>query len=279
MDIQEETLNPYEEKQGRKRDRLNRASENARKRSEAGFRRSDQILGPIPMGQPILVGHHSEKRHRNALRKADNAMRRGVDEEKNAKELARRAASVGSGGISSDDPDAVPKLQARVAELEELRDRKKAINKAYVVIRRGGKDKDAALAGLPNLSDAAKATLARNMASQSWVDKPFPPYVFSNLSGNIRRLKLRIEELKKVNFDADPEVLLERDGWKIETRPDLNRVAFDFPGKPNKEVRKLLKEAGFKWMPSEGLWTRHLSSGIWWAKDFVAPKIPQDWRA
>jgi Domain of unknown function (DUF3560) len=38
------------------------------------------ILDMIPMGQPILIGHHSEGRHRRDLARADSHMRRGIEE-------------------------------------------------------------------------------------------------------------------------------------------------------------------------------------------------------
>lgn len=38
-----------------------------------------RILDGIPAGQPILVGHHSEGRHRRDLARADNHMRKGLE--------------------------------------------------------------------------------------------------------------------------------------------------------------------------------------------------------
>ena len=46
--------------------------------------------------------------------------------QKEAQEAERRAASVGSGGISSDDPEAVVKLRERLAELEAEQEAMKA---------------------------------------------------------------------------------------------------------------------------------------------------------
>ena len=34
-------------------------------------------LKMVPLGQPILVGHHSEKRHRKDLTRIDDAFRQG----------------------------------------------------------------------------------------------------------------------------------------------------------------------------------------------------------
>ncbi|MHB9003220.1 MAG: DUF3560 domain-containing protein [Coriobacteriia bacterium] len=42
-------------------------------------------------GEPIKIGHHSERRHRNAIDKAHNSMRRSIDAQHDAEEAARRA--------------------------------------------------------------------------------------------------------------------------------------------------------------------------------------------
>lgn len=57
----------------RKQNRIDRYNELARKaetKSIEAFEHSNSIVKCIPMGQPILVGHHSEKRHRRDLDKA-----------------------------------------------------------------------------------------------------------------------------------------------------------------------------------------------------------------
>ena len=79
-------------------------------------------------GQPILVGHHPEKRHRRQIARMHNHCRVGFARLREAEELALRAGAVGSGGISSDDPDAPDKLRQKVAELQARRDRMKQVN-------------------------------------------------------------------------------------------------------------------------------------------------------
>lgn len=65
----------------------------AEQRSTAAWQRSSDILAPIPPGQPILVGHHSERGHRRTLEKADNAMRKSCEERDKAQHYASRAAA------------------------------------------------------------------------------------------------------------------------------------------------------------------------------------------
>jgi len=93
MLIEEKAMNHYERKQEAKRERLLAAAERAEAQSEAAYKRADmrEEVSGIPFGQPILVGHHSEGRHRAAIRRADNAMRASIEADKRAKELRGQA--------------------------------------------------------------------------------------------------------------------------------------------------------------------------------------------
>lgn len=83
--------------------RMAEHAENANHRSAVAFERADlsEEKSGIPLGQPILVGHHSEGRHRRAIERADNAMRHACEESDKAKyfegraEAAERTASQG----------------------------------------------------------------------------------------------------------------------------------------------------------------------------------------
>ena len=46
------------------------------------------------MGQPILVGHHSERRHRRDLDRIDSHMRKSIEEDKKADYFSNRAANL-----------------------------------------------------------------------------------------------------------------------------------------------------------------------------------------
>lgn len=105
-------MNNYEEKLEGRRARLENAADRAEANAEAHFKRADlreEVTG-IPFGQPILIGHHSERRHRRVIERAENAMGKGVAESNRADQLRARANAVGNGGISSDDPSAIEKL-------------------------------------------------------------------------------------------------------------------------------------------------------------------------
>ncbi|MGD9101019.1 MAG: DUF3560 domain-containing protein, partial [Anaerolineae bacterium] len=55
-------------------------SANAGKRAEEATQASRDAVEGIPLGQPILVGHHSERRHRRALERAQGQAIRAVKE-------------------------------------------------------------------------------------------------------------------------------------------------------------------------------------------------------
>jgi hypothetical protein len=76
----------------RKAEKLQIAASNADKKSDQYYKRSHEITDNIPFGQPILVGHHSEKGHRRDLDKSWNAMGKCVELSKQAESYENRAA-------------------------------------------------------------------------------------------------------------------------------------------------------------------------------------------
>ncbi len=77
-------------------DRREELADKAAGRSDAAYRASHAIADGIPAGQPILVGHHSEKRHRRDVGRMDAGMRRSIEESKKAgyhADLAQSAAN------------------------------------------------------------------------------------------------------------------------------------------------------------------------------------------
>ncbi|WP_407976112.1 hypothetical protein ACJKIH_03040 [Brucella pseudogrignonensis] len=52
----------------------------------------------------------------------------------------------------------------------------------------------------------------------------------------------------------------EFDGFKVVENFDIDRVQFVFPDKPTEAERAILKDAAFKWAPSQGAWQRQLTN-------------------
>lgn len=112
----------YVERQEQKKERYQERVKQAEQRSQEHYDRHNKISSAIPMGQPILVGHHSEKRHRKDLERIDNEMRKSIQEDEKADYYRNKIDNIDNGkAISSDDPQAIEKLQARIEELEQAK--------------------------------------------------------------------------------------------------------------------------------------------------------------
>ena len=112
-------MNSYEIKQEARRDRYNSLSQKISKKAHSLHDEGAKALEQIPFGQPILVGHHSEKRDRAYRARAVGKMDKSFVLMDKAEHYANKAESVGTAGISSDDPDAIKKLKEKLETLQK----------------------------------------------------------------------------------------------------------------------------------------------------------------
>ena len=279
MLIEEKAMNPYERKQQARRERLLAAAERAEAQSEAAYKRADmrEEVSGIPFGQPILVGHHSEGRHRAAIRRADNAMRASIEADKRAKELRGKAEGVGKGGISSDDPEAIQKLQAEIDAAQAQQDFMREANK---VIRRWAKKLpegvDSAgfekyLAELQAIRAGFPATAAAQLLRADFAGRiGFAAYQLQNNGANIKRMEKRIAQLRaaeaaRVAAGGEEKRVRYQGVCEVVENFEENRLQIVFDGKPSAEVRAELKSNGFRWAPSQEAWQRQLNNGARYA--------------
>ena len=235
----------YAERKEARIDRLESRAARAQAESASAYNTARSIMDHIPPGQPILVGHHSEKRHRRDLDKIDRNMRKSVEADEKASYYAGRAAAAASNtAISSDDPEAMEKLQSKLEELQKDRAIMKAVNAYY--------RKHKTLDGCPELTPEARQGIEKSWSMGWYVGIPFPPYALSNNNAEINRTKKRIEALRVV--DEMEHVEIEFDGGMIVTNEEINRVQIVFDAKPDEAVRRELKNWGFRWSPREGAW-------------------------
>lgn len=224
MTNKQELIERYKEKQENKYWRFRALSRKAKKESVASYERSNAIVSMIPMGQPILVGHHSESMHRNALKRCWNAMDKSVELQHKSEYYKEKAeATLNNNAISSDNPEAVNLLKDKLNKLETQRTEIKEFNKKA---RKEGKN-------------------------------PYQSYVLSNLSQNIASVKKRIEYLQRLDSIKEKEE--EINGVKLKLNKEDNRVQLFFDGKPDVETRTKLKSNGFRWSPYNGCWQRQLN--------------------
>jgi hypothetical protein len=255
-------MNKYEEKQAARRNRYVARAGAAQARSESASNDAHNAVAGIPAGQPILVGHHSERSHRRDIAKSHKAMDRCLEENKKAEYYAAKAAAVGRGGISADDPDAIKKLEAKLSRLEAERANIKDTNKKA---RKAAKDGNLQPLKDMGLSDK---TIHGLLNPQYGFEKPgYPDYVLKNLGANIRDTKKRIDRLQEEQDREDfgPFGSLDELGWTVFEDRDDNRVCVEFMAKPDAESRGELKGRAFKWSNMNDRWQRQSSANARYA--------------
>lgn len=238
----------YEEKQQAKADYYNEKAIQAAKNSRDFNKQASQISSFIPFGQPILVGHHSENRHRRDLGRINNYTRKSIEESDKSAYYANKAQNTeNSKVISSDDPEAVIKLKAKLNKLQRIQDAMKKINAEYRKCK-GDVDK-------MDISEEAKTNLKRAKENYRYDIsrfKPFESYKLSNNNQNMSTIKKRIKILEKQHNDETTEKTI--NGVQVIDNVEENRLQLFFDGKPSEEVRKQLKSNGFRWSPYNGCW-------------------------
>jgi hypothetical protein len=189
----------YRERRERKAERLRGWAEKRKAKSGAAFKGAHDAIDGIPPGQPILVGHHSEKRHRGALERHDQRMRAGFEHQEKARSMESRAAEIdrqAENAIYSDDDDAIERLEERIAELEQQRERIKVSSKA---IRKYGLEALMQPAPPFELTQKEKRDALSLMSCTPYhkvESRGWPSYYLQNLGGNITRNRKRLEQLK-----------------------------------------------------------------------------------
>ena len=169
------------------------------------------------------------------------------------------------GVISSDDPDAIKKLEAKVESLERMQTLMKSANSIVRNKKLTGEQKIAAMieVGLSEVN-AREALEPDSMGRLG-----FPGYALTNNNATIKTAKGRIKKLKAEANDTNSEI--EISGIKILDNVVDNRVQILFPVKPNEDTRKQLKSHGFKWAPSNSAWQRMRSyDAMRYAKEIVS---------
>ncbi len=110
----------YEERKQMKKDRYEELADKARHKSQEYINTHDKISSQIPLGQPILVDHYSASSTRNAYKRMNTAMDKSIEADKKADYYDNKVASIdNNSAISSDDPQAIQKLEQKLEQLEK----------------------------------------------------------------------------------------------------------------------------------------------------------------
>ena len=272
----------FEERRQNRKDRYEELADQNRQQSEERYDAARSIgsgMPPsrIPMGQPILVGHHSEpacpagrRGHRADLKRIDNNMRKSVEHNAKARYYEEKVQTIDNDrAIYSDDPQAIQKLKQRLSDMEEYQAWMKTINK----LCRSKKLSDEQIAErLEDKYGCSTSGIQKLLNPQySYEKRGFQTWRLSNNNANIRRIKERIAQLEK----AENEETRERTMGEVRLIDSVehNRLQIFFPDKPSAEVRTLLKQQGFRWSRQQGCWQRHRSN----TATYQAERIVQEY--
>lgn len=243
-------MNNYETKQAAKKAYYAEKAKELQAEADQLYQYDRKQMDLIPLGQPILIGHHSERGHRAALKRSHNRLNKMCELQNKAEYYQRKASSMNH-AISSDDEDAITKLKTKLAKLEARQERMKQINAGYR--KQGGID------AIPGLTDEDKAHLKAEMQRCPWYDKPYPSFYLSNNNAEMRRLKQRIAELEKKAQEV-PREAIKGNGYTITENQEDNRIWFKFDEKPSSEICRLMRLYGFNFSKSRGnVWVRMLN--------------------
>ena len=258
----------HAQRRAARQDRLDARADRLRAEATSQFNRSAAAIEGIPFGQPILVGHHSEKRHRRDLARSRAAMDKSVAATRAADQIAAIEPSTAVLVTDADGPEI---LRARLARAEERQTAMKAVN---VMVRKN----DRAGLAAAGYSPGAIEELFKPQWGGTRGPIGIPAYALSNNSANIRRMKARLAELDAIAKLTSKERMF--GDVRVEEDADAMRIRLHFPGKPASDVIARLKANGFRWAPSERAWQRQLNpAGRWAAERVLKPAIDAQGRA
>lgn len=152
--------------------------------------------------------------------------------------------------ILSNDENAIEMLQDKIERMEAEQSMMKAVNAYY--------RKNKTLDGCEDITPEQIEKLKVEMSSKwHYEDKPFASYLLKNNNANIRSTKQRLEKLIAAKESGTQEI--ENKFCKVVKNTEVMRLQLIFDGKPDQEVRDILKSNGFRWAPSQGAWQRNLN--------------------
>ena len=169
--------------------------------------------------------------------------------------------------IKSDDERAIEKLEEKLEDMKKLQEDMKAANKALRL-----KDKEAGNDQLREMGYSEESI--EELRKPDYLGRVgYPNFQLSNNNANIHRVEERLKRLKAVKERGSSEQ--EYKTFKVVENTEAMRYQIIFDGKPDAEIRTLLKSNGFKWAPSQGAWQRQVTSNGKWALKKVVEKLKE----
>lgn len=203
------------------------------------------------------AGGFNMRKHNKQMSRED-ALWKEYDE---VKGLLDRIKSIGTGPVDLADPHARELLEDQLQRLKDRLETDKAMNAHY--------RKHKTMKGFRDMPDEAAARMDKAIAeAPAFAQRPMPDFELTSLRGKIKRVQARLEELEKLRAGDAPE------GWKFDggevvINTDLNRLQIVLDGRPDDNMKQVLKSRGFRWAPSQGAWQRQLTDNAIYAAKIV----------
>lgn len=113
----------YEERKNRRIERYKELSTKAKEKSKYYQEANASKIAQVNPGQPIVIGHRSEKRYRKLVSDANNYMRKSIRFDDKSNYYTDKVRIVEDNkAIYSDDPNAINKLKEKLERLEHERE-------------------------------------------------------------------------------------------------------------------------------------------------------------
>ncbi|MBW4818720.1 DUF3560 domain-containing protein [Rhodococcus qingshengii] len=182
----------YRERRLARAARLEEWAEKRAAKAGDNFTTVRSLVKDVPFGQPILVGHHSERaslRHRDRV---IGAMDRGVENSQKSEEMKSKARNIRSAvdrAIYDDDADAIDRLRKQIAKAESLRYEIKAYN---LSVKAGHADESL-------LGEDMRRNLHKLLGMPGMMGKggQLPSSLCSGLSSGISKNRKRLARLER----------------------------------------------------------------------------------
>ena len=169
--------------------------------------------------------------------------------------------------IKSNDERAIEKLEEKLEDMKKLQEDMKAANKALQL-----KDKEAGNDRLREMGYSEEAI--EELRKPDYLGRVgYPNFQPSNNNANVHRVEERLKRLKAVKERGSSEQ--EYKTFKVVKNTEAMRYQIIFDGKPDAEIRTLLKSNGFKWAPSQGAWQRQITTNGKYALESVVNKLKE----
>ena len=169
--------------------------------------------------------------------------------------------------IKSDDERAIEKLEEKLQDMRELQEQMKAANRALRL-----KDTEVGYDALREMGYSEEDI--KKLREPDFCGRiGYPDYALQNSNANIHRVEGRIKDLRAVKEKGSSEQ--EYRTFKVVENTEAMRYQIIFDGKPEPEIRDLLKGHGFKWAPSQGAWQRQITANGRYALKEVVEKLKE----